>query len=100
MPELPEVETMVRGLRPALEGRRLRRLEVLDASLVHGCSADELARFGGGATVVEVGAAREVGRRDPGRTSGNYRHPAEDDGRLLAARARSTGPHPPGIPRG
>ena len=55
MPELPEVETMVRGLRPALEGRRLRRLEVLDASLVHGCSADELARFGRGATVVDVG---------------------------------------------
>ena len=27
MPELPEVETMVRGLRPALEGRRLRRVE-------------------------------------------------------------------------
>ena len=48
MPELPEVETMVRGLRPALEGGRLRRLEVLDASLVHGCSADELTRFGRG----------------------------------------------------
>ena len=55
MPELPEVETMVRGLRPALEGRRLRRLEILDASLVHGCSADELTRFGRGATVVDVG---------------------------------------------
>ena len=54
MPELPEVETMVRGLRPALEGRRLRRLEILDASLVHGCSADELSRFGRGATVVDV----------------------------------------------
>ena len=39
MPELPEVETMVRGLRPALLGRRLRRLEVLDPSLVQGCSA-------------------------------------------------------------
>jgi formamidopyrimidine-DNA glycosylase len=55
MPELPEVETMVRGLRPVLEGCRLRRLEVLDASLVHGCSADELTRFGRGATVVGVG---------------------------------------------
>ena len=32
MPELPEVETMVRGLRPALEGRRLRRIEVFDPS--------------------------------------------------------------------
>ena len=54
MPELPEVETMVRGLRPALEGRLLRRLEVLDSSLVRGTSADDLARFGRGATVVEV----------------------------------------------
>jgi formamidopyrimidine-DNA glycosylase len=54
MPELPEVETMVRGLRPALEGRKLRQLEILDASLVHGCSSDELGRFGRGATVVFV----------------------------------------------
>jgi formamidopyrimidine-DNA glycosylase len=55
MPELPEVETMVRGLRPALGGRRLRRLEVLDPSLVQGCSAAELASHGRGATVGEVG---------------------------------------------
>jgi formamidopyrimidine-DNA glycosylase len=55
MPELPEVETMVRGLRPALSGRRLWQLEVLDASLVRGCSADDLARFGRGATISEVG---------------------------------------------
>jgi formamidopyrimidine-DNA glycosylase len=55
MPELPEVETMVRGLRPALEGFRLHRLDVLDASLVHGCTAEELGRVGRGATVVEVG---------------------------------------------
>ena len=55
MPELPEVETMVRGLRPALLGRRLRRLEVLDPFLLQGCSAEELARHGRGATVAEVG---------------------------------------------
>jgi len=55
MPELPEVETMVRGIRPALRGRRLRRLEVLDPSLVQGCSAPELARHGRGATVGQVG---------------------------------------------
>jgi formamidopyrimidine-DNA glycosylase len=55
MPELPEVETMVRGLRPALSGRRLRRLEVRDPSLVQGCSAEELARLGRGATVSAVG---------------------------------------------
>jgi formamidopyrimidine-DNA glycosylase len=55
MPELPEVETMVRGLRPAILGRRLARLEVLDPFLVHGCSAKALARHGRGATVAEVG---------------------------------------------
>jgi formamidopyrimidine-DNA glycosylase len=54
MPELPEVETMVRGLRPALLGRLLRRVEVLDPFLVHGCEAAELARHGRGATVSEI----------------------------------------------
>ena len=55
MPELPEVETMVRGLRPALIGRKLRRLEVLDPSLVQAGSAADLSRHGRGATVVDVG---------------------------------------------
>ena len=54
MPELPEVETMVRGLRPALLGRKLRRVEVLDPFLLHGCPAEDLARHGRGATVSEV----------------------------------------------
>jgi formamidopyrimidine-DNA glycosylase len=54
MPELPEVETMVRGLRPALEGSRLGRIEVLDPALVRGCSADDLMRIGQGATISEV----------------------------------------------
>ena len=31
MPELPEVETIRRQLAPFLEGRRLERMEVLDA---------------------------------------------------------------------
>ena len=30
MPELPEVETMVRGLRPALAGRVIERVTVHD----------------------------------------------------------------------
>ena len=30
MPELPEVETVVRQLEPELEGRRIESLEVLD----------------------------------------------------------------------
>jgi formamidopyrimidine-DNA glycosylase len=54
MPELPEVETMVRGLRPALLGQTLERIEVRDPSLVHGCSSADLERHGGGATVCEV----------------------------------------------
>jgi formamidopyrimidine-DNA glycosylase len=54
MPELPEVETMVRGLRPALSGRTVLRLEVLDASLVQGCTAAQLTRRGRGATIVGV----------------------------------------------
>lgn len=54
MPELPEVETMVRGLRPALSGRTVRRLEILDPTLLQGCTAGQLARRGRGATVVGV----------------------------------------------
>jgi formamidopyrimidine-DNA glycosylase len=54
VPELPEVETMVRGLRPALVGRKLRRVELLDPFLLHGCPAEDLARHGRGATVSEV----------------------------------------------
>lgn len=42
MPELPEVETMVRGLRPALLGARLRAIEVLDVRVLENCSAKEL----------------------------------------------------------
>jgi formamidopyrimidine-DNA glycosylase len=34
MPELPEVETVRRGLEPALTGRRLERVEILDGRLV------------------------------------------------------------------
>ena len=54
MPELPEVETMVRGLRPALTGRTLTRIEVRDPTLVQGCSATSLSRRGRGATVAGV----------------------------------------------
>ena len=54
MPELPEVETMVSGLRRELPGRTVRRLEILDSSLVQGCTAGQLARRGRGATVVGV----------------------------------------------
>ena len=45
---------MVRGLGPALAGRTVRRLEVLDPFLLQGCSARELSRRGCGARVVAV----------------------------------------------
>jgi len=54
MPELPEVETMVRGIRPAMLGRSLRRIEVLDAHLIQGCDAEELERRGRGPAVADV----------------------------------------------
>ncbi|MGH9661087.1 MAG: bifunctional DNA-formamidopyrimidine glycosylase/DNA-(apurinic or apyrimidinic site) lyase [Bryobacteraceae bacterium] len=43
MPELPEVETIVRGLRPWLEGRRIKRVECLCPRMARG----DLARIEG-----------------------------------------------------
>src|SRR4051794_20214226 len=54
MPELPEVETMVRGLRPALVGRTIGRLTVHDPSLLQGCTARGIERRGRGAVVEGV----------------------------------------------
>lgn len=53
MPELPEVETMVRGLRPIL-GDRLERVEVVDPHLLVGIDAAELERRSAGAAVRSV----------------------------------------------
>lgn len=54
MPELPEVETMVRGLRPALEGQRLDSIDALDSSMLQGCTSGQLARRARGALVEQV----------------------------------------------
>lgn len=54
MPELPEVETMVRGLRPALIGRTLRAIEVRDPLLLQDCTVEEVERRGRGAAVLDV----------------------------------------------
>jgi formamidopyrimidine-DNA glycosylase len=54
MPELPEVETMVRGLRPALEGRTVRAVTVHDPFLLQGVDADQFARRVAGATVEAI----------------------------------------------
>ena len=51
MPELPEVETMVRGLRPALEGRTIVEARVIDPFLLQGISADEFHGRVAGATI-------------------------------------------------
>ncbi len=54
MPELPEVETMVRGLRPAFLGRLVERIEVHDPVLLQGCDAEEFERRGQMVQVEEV----------------------------------------------
>ncbi|MFO0959934.1 MAG: DNA-formamidopyrimidine glycosylase [Isosphaeraceae bacterium] len=53
MPELPEVETMVRGLRSAL-GDYLERIEVVDPFLLERVSAEDLERRAAGAAVRSV----------------------------------------------
>src|SRR4051812_37846865 len=54
MPELPEVETMVRGLRPTLSGRTVATVMVHDPFLLQGCGADEFIRRVMGARVDRV----------------------------------------------
>ncbi len=54
MPELPEVETMVRGLRPALLGRLVERIEVRDPFLIQGCDAAEFESRGRMVQIEEV----------------------------------------------
>ncbi|MFO0909819.1 MAG: DNA-formamidopyrimidine glycosylase [Isosphaeraceae bacterium] len=54
MPELPEVETMVRGLRPAMVGFTLREAEVHDPFLLQGVSAEEFVRRVSGSEVRAV----------------------------------------------
>ena len=54
MPELPEVETMVRGLRPILQGRTIERTQVHDPFLLQGCNAREFVRRGRRVQVVAV----------------------------------------------
>ncbi len=54
MPELPEVETMVRGIRPWMEGRVIDVLTVHDPFLLQGSTAEEFERRGTGASVLSV----------------------------------------------
>jgi formamidopyrimidine-DNA glycosylase len=53
MPELPEAETIVRGLRPHLPGRTLRSVEVIHDDLIAG-GAEGLAELGRGSRFLGV----------------------------------------------
>ena len=54
MPELPEVETIRRQLEPALEGRVLERLEVLDPRWSEPAPPEEVADAVSGRTIVRL----------------------------------------------
>jgi formamidopyrimidine-DNA glycosylase len=55
MPELPEVETVCRQLEPELEGRRIKRLEVLDARWCRPLAPEVLERAVNGAMIEGLG---------------------------------------------
>jgi formamidopyrimidine-DNA glycosylase len=60
MPELPEVETTVRGLSRVLKGRQIRRVEARRADLRRAFPADLGQRLTG-ATVIELGRRAKYG---------------------------------------
>jgi formamidopyrimidine-DNA glycosylase len=89
MPELPEVETIRRNLAPHVEGRRLRRLEVLDERWCRPLAPDELA------AAVEGRAVERLSRR------GKYLVWELEDDAYLLMHLRMTGTlllDPPGAP--
>ena len=55
MPELPEVETVVRQLEPEVEGHRIERLEVIDARWSRPVPPRELGAAVGGSTIEGLG---------------------------------------------
>jgi formamidopyrimidine-DNA glycosylase len=79
MPELPEVETVCRQLEPEIEGRRIERLEVLDARWSRPVPPTELE------TAVEGRTIQGLGRR------GKYLLLALDGAQTLVMHLRMTG---------
>jgi formamidopyrimidine-DNA glycosylase len=79
MPELPEVETVCRQLEPELEGRRIERLEVLDARWCRPAPPAQLE------AAVEGSAIERLGRR------GKYLLLGLDGARTLVMHLRMTG---------
>ncbi len=63
MPELPEVETTVRGLAPVLEGRRIARVTLRRADLRRAFPHDLGQRLTG-ATVTSLGRRAKYGLID------------------------------------
>ena len=54
MPELPEVETMVRGVRPALLGRRIESATLSHTDILRGVTRPKLLKALIGATITDV----------------------------------------------
>jgi formamidopyrimidine-DNA glycosylase len=79
MPELPEVETVVRQLEPEVEGRRIERLEVLDPRWSRPVAPAELG------AQVDGSRIEELGRR------GKYILTRLDRSRTLVMHLRMTG---------
>jgi formamidopyrimidine-DNA glycosylase len=79
MPELPEVETVVRQLEPEVEGHRIEELEVLDARWSRPVPPGKLGKADGGAT------NERLGRR------GKYILMGLDGARTLVMHLRMTG---------
>src|SRR3546814_16133594 len=96
MPELPEVETPVRGLRPVLDGQRIARVQARRADLRRAIPVDLGQRLTG-AVVTRLGRRAKYGLIDTDRgdtlifhlgMSGRWRiDPVEEIGRA-AWRAR------------
>lgn len=93
MPELPEVETIVRDIRPALVGRQLGRVSLSHDDILRGVTRRRLVRDLSGATVRSVfrrakHAVLDLGDRrlvvQPGMTGSLVVH----DGPLTAEQAR------------
>ena len=79
MPELPEVETVVRQLEPEVEGHRIEELEVLDARWSRPVPPGKLGKAVSGATI------ERLGRR------GKYILMGLDGARTLVMHLRMTG---------
>jgi formamidopyrimidine-DNA glycosylase len=79
MPELPEVETVCRQLDPELGGRKIERLEILDARWCRPAPPAKLEKSAAGARI------RGLGRR------GKYLLLGLDDERTLVMHLRMTG---------